>query len=414
MQSLTSLPTEILHKIIRFAEPESLKTLRQVCRSLGEIGKERLFESITVYAKEESCDKFTDFLENEDRDCLHLVTKVYLDLSAFEYDGYRVYNHGIWEGPREKTFRRFVRLFPRLKELPRLRSIVLGFYPESPGGVDGVLDVPYTLGIRSAAIKEFLSAITTLPQVPQELAFRELLNVNESNQDEVEKIEKVLQNLRSLRLNITNPHNWGDHDDMHTFFSTLPSFWLKPALQILEHLTMYSNVYFELYLDDCTILWAVAPSNKERTYLGEDSYTTHPNLVGRGYATYDTRWHHYFQSFHELRHLRHFRYGRSEYWRGNTIPFERETEIIIGMHEESYLTFSDSYAQELSYDYGAWLRIKWEEGGPLPWIEEDQTSLEERLAKIGQRYVIDEATEHQIALARELRRPRAAVTPIDE
>lgn len=244
---------------------------------------------------------------------------------------------------------------------------------------------------------------------------------------------------------------------MHTFFSTLPSFWLKPALQILEHLTIYSNVYFgyypkldlrgvhfprlrtlalgkyafvhdsqldwilshrdtltELYLDDCTILWAVAPSNKERTYLGEDSYTTHPNLVGRGYATYDTRWHHYFQSFHELRHLRHFRYGRSEYWRGNTIPFERETEIIIGMHEESYLTFSDSYAQELSYDYGAWLRMKWEEGGPLPWIEEDQTSLEELLAKIGQRYVIDEATEHQIALARELRRPRAAVTPIDE
>lgn len=84
MQSLTSLPTEILHKIIRFAEPESLKTLRQVCRSLGEIGKERLFESITVYAKEESCDKSTDFLENKDRGCLHLVTKVYLDLSAFE------------------------------------------------------------------------------------------------------------------------------------------------------------------------------------------------------------------------------------------------------------------------------------------------------------------------------------------
>ncbi|GMG13704.1 unnamed protein product [Aspergillus oryzae var. brunneus] len=169
MQSLTSLPTEILHKIIRFAEPESLKTLRQ-------------------------------------------------------YDGYRVYNYGIWEGPREKTFRRFLRLFSRLKELPRLRSIVLGFYPESPGGVDGVLDVPYTLGIRSAAIKEFLSAITTLPQVPQELAFRELLNVNESNQDEVEQIEKVLQNLRSLRLNITNPHNWGDPETtlhVRTYFSTL-------------------------------------------------------------------------------------------------------------------------------------------------------------------------------------------------
>lgn len=141
-----------------------------------------------------------------------------------QYDGYRVYNYGIWEGPREKTFRRLVRLFPRLKELPRLRSIVLGFYPESPGGVDGVLDVPYTLGIRSAAIKEFLSAITTLPQVPQELAFRELLNVNESNQDEVEKIEKVLQNLRSLRLNITNPHNWGDPETtlhVRTYFSTL-------------------------------------------------------------------------------------------------------------------------------------------------------------------------------------------------
>lgn len=84
MQSLTSLPTEILHQIIRCADSESLKTLRQVCRSFGEIGKERLFEAITIYATEESCDRFIGFLENEDRDYLQSVTKVYLDLSVFE------------------------------------------------------------------------------------------------------------------------------------------------------------------------------------------------------------------------------------------------------------------------------------------------------------------------------------------
>ncbi|KJK68684.1 hypothetical protein P875_00075797 [Aspergillus parasiticus SU-1] len=458
MQSLISLPTEILHQIIRSVEPGSLKTLRQVCRSLGEIGKEHLFESVTVYATEESCDGFVDFLENEDGDCIQSVTKVYLDLSEFEgLYSYDTYNDETSNEPMEKEFRKFVRLFPRLKELPRLRSVVLRFHPDC--SEDGDSDVPHTLGLRSAVMKEFLSAITALPQLPRELAIRDLQNVNESNSDEVERIEKVLQNLCSLRLNIANPHNQGNpecdlyHDEIHTFFSALPSFWLKPALQNLEHLTIYSSHYFgyypkldlrgvhfprlrtlalgnytfvhdsqldwilshrdtltELYLDDCAILWAVAPfdKDKERTYLDPDSYTTHSGLVGHGYATYDKRWHHYFKTLQELSHLRHFRYGHSEYWSADeSTPFECETDIIIGMHEESYLTFtSECYSPELTYYYGTGRSMKWVDEGPLPWIEEDQTSLEELLMKIGQKYVIDEATEDQIDRVRYLGQPR--------
>ncbi|KAE8340618.1 hypothetical protein BDV24DRAFT_151753 [Aspergillus arachidicola] len=418
MQSLMSLPTEILYQIIRNVEPESLKTLRQVCRSLGEIGKEHLFESITVYATEESCDGFVDSLENEDGDCIQSVTKVYLDLSEFEgLYSYDTYNDETSNEPMEKEFRKFVRLFPRLKELPRLRSVVLRFHPDC--SEDGDSDVPHTLGLRSA--------------LPRELAIRDLQNVNESNSDEVERIEK--------------------HDEIHTFFSALPSFWLKPALQNLEHLAIYSSHYFgyyskldlrgvhfprlrtlalgnytfvhdsqldwilshrdtltELYLDDCAILWVVAPfdKDKERTYLDPDSYTTHPGLVGHGYATYDKRWHHYFKTLQELSHLRHFRYGHSGYWSGDeSTPFECETEIIIGMHEESYLTFtSECYSPELSYYYGTGHSMKWVDEGPLPWIEEDQTSLEELLVKIGQKYVIDEATEDQIDRARYLGQPR--------
>ncbi|KAE8326188.1 hypothetical protein BDV39DRAFT_193709 [Aspergillus sergii] len=424
MNDLISLPPEILHQIIRGVEPESLKALRQVCRSLGEIGKEHLFKSITVYATEESCDRFVDFLENEDGDCIQSVTKVYLDLREFEgLYSYDTYNDETRNEPIEKEFRKFVRLFPRLQELPRLRSVILRFHPDC--SEDGDSDVPHTLGLRSAVMKEFLSAITALPQLPRELAIRDLQNVNESNSDEVERIEKVLQNLRSLRLNIANPHNEGNpecdlyHDEIHTFFSALPSFWLKPALQNLEHLTIYSSHYFgyypkldlrELYLDDCTILWVVAPfdKDKERTYLDPDSYTTHPGLVGHGYATYDKRWHHYFKTLQELSHLRHFRYGHSEYWSGDeSTPFECETEIIIGMHKESYLTFtSECYSPELSYYYGTGRSMKRVDEGPLPWIEEDQTSLEELLVKIGQKYVIDEATEDQIDRARYLGQPR--------
>ncbi|KAB8276168.1 hypothetical protein BDV30DRAFT_224550 [Aspergillus minisclerotigenes] len=425
MQSLISLPTEILHQIIRCAEPESFKKIRQVCRSLGEIGKEHLFESITVYATEESSDRFVDFLENEDGDCIQSVTKVYLDLSEFEgLYSYDTYNDETRNEPKEKEFRKFVRLFPRLKELPRLRSVVLRFHPDC--SEDGDSDVPHPLGLRSAVMKEFLSAITALPQLPRELAIRDLQNVNESNSDEVERIEKVLRNLRSLRLNIANSHNQGNpecdyrHDEIHTFFSALPSFWLKPALQNLEHLTIYSSHYFgyypnhretltELYLDDCAILWVVAPwdEDKENTYLDPDSYTTHPGLVGNAYATYDKRWHHYFKTFQELSHLRHFRYGHSEYWWDDeSTPFEREAEIIIGMHEESYQTFyCERYSERLYYRYGNGRRTKWVDEGPLPWIEEDQTSLEELLAKIGQKYVIDEATDDQIYRARYLGQP---------
>lgn len=148
-----------------------------------------------------------------------LGTETNICTQLYVYDRY---NDETRDDPKEKEFRKFVRLFPRLKELPRLQSVVLCFHPEC--GEDEDSDVPHPPGLRSAVVKEFLPAITALPQLPRELAIRDLHNVNENSPDEIQKTEKVLRNLRSLRLNITNPHNSGNSEnDLYvcTCFSTL-------------------------------------------------------------------------------------------------------------------------------------------------------------------------------------------------
>jgi hypothetical protein len=240
------------------------------------------------------------------------------------------------------------------------------------------------------------------------------------------------------------------------FFPQITPFWLKPTMSNLEHLTLYSNNYWgyypkcdfqgihfprlktlalgnygfvhdsqldwilshgktltELYLDDCPILFEVAIYNKERTYLDPNTYINKPEAGERHWASYDKRWHHHFKSFQEnLPRLRHFRYGHCpHWWDDDTTPFERETEIIMGIHDESYMVFCDGYGpspymEKMIYDGVRDNDTGFVEGNPLPWIGEDQTSLEELLAKIGQGFVMNRRSRYQIEQARNKRTPR--------
>jgi hypothetical protein len=218
---------------------------------------------------------------------------------------------------------------------------------------------------------------------------------------------------------------------VHEFYPQLPSFWLQPTAANLEHLTIYSSLYYgfyakfdltsvhfprlktlalgnytfvhdsqldwilshgdtlrELYLDDCPILFEVASNNKERTLLDPNTLKQHPRLRTKSHATYETRWHDYFRAFKDgLPRLQHFRFGHCQYWWENeTTPFERETTIDIGFHE-SYLVFCDGYGpspymERMIYNDG--------DGKPLKPSEEDKAALEELLVKLGQRAQIDE------------------------
>ncbi|KAF7590810.1 hypothetical protein BBP40_002332 [Aspergillus hancockii] len=464
MHSFTSLPVEILHRVVHFADCGSLKELRLTCRSLSDIGKGRLFESITVFAEEEkSSDNFEKFLEDSSR--AQLVAKVTFDLSKWEGD----FDEDALDDTGEDSdlftnqvkMRKFIKLFGRLRELPRLRSVVLRFHPDCC--VDDVWkDVPQSVELRSLIMKHFMASLASLPRPTQELAIRDLQNVNETDPEVVENITKVLGNLRALRLNITNEHDEGngEHDleqaEPHIFFPELSSFWLKPALSNLQHLTLYSSNYWgyypkcdfqgihfpqlktiglgnyafvhdsqldwilshsstltELYLDDCPILFEVAIYNKEKTLLDPETYTSSPGLGDANWASYDKRWHHYFKAFqNDLPHLRHFRYGHSQHWwDDDTTPFEREGDITMGIHDESYMVFCDGYGpspymKRMIRTQGEGRDVEWVNETVLPWIEEDQTSLEELLAKIGMDHVMDEESENQIDRARWERTPR--------
>lgn len=112
---------------------------------------------------------------------------------------------------------------------------------------------------------------------------------------------------------------------IHPFFSTLPSFWLRPMISNLEHLTLYSNVYFgfypkldlhgvhfprlktlsfgkytfahdsqlewilshgdtlkELYLDNCPILFEVVIEDNVETLLDPSHFK--PHQIGRAHV----------------------------------------------------------------------------------------------------------------------------------
>jgi hypothetical protein len=149
----------------------------------------------------------------------------------------------------------------------------------------------------------------------------------------------------------------------------------------------------ELYLDDCPILFEVSICDKERTYLAPDAYLpSGRELFGEHHAAYGARWCDYFRAFGAgLPRLRHFRYGSSPWWWvDGTTPFECEASIAIGLRDDSYMVFCDGlgptpYRRRMVY----WDGPESKYGKPLEPSGEDRTALEELLAKIGQRRLID-------------------------
>lgn len=132
----------------------------------------------------------------------------------------------------------------------------------------------------------------------------------------------------------------------------------------------------ELYLDDCPILFVVAVYEKEKIYLSPDDFEFNPDLIEPYYVEYEKRWHDYFRSFKNgLPLLRHFRYGH------RSTPFENETQMPVGLADESYMVFCEGYRRGPLMDYamhgGAY-------GEPLKPSEEDDKALDELLVKTGQ------------------------------
>ncbi|RAH67288.1 F-box domain-containing protein [Aspergillus aculeatinus CBS 121060] len=434
--NLACLPLEIIHRVLYFMDLSSLCELALTNRRLSAISQRELLKVVTVYPRKESRERFQDILE--DRTRARLVHRLYLDVSAWA--GYFTQARYVNQSNRDKEIlqlRRFMKLVPRLKELPCLRSIVLRFHPGCY--VEDTWDDSFqSAEFRSCVMTEFISAVTSLDEPVKELSLCNFQNINPTDLTVVLNLTQILGSLRALRLNIANEHDEGngendlEQDEPHKFFPELPSFWLTPAAATLEHLTIYSSNYFgfypkldlrgvhlprlktlalgkyafvhdsqlqwilshgktltELYLENTPILFEVSVYNKDRALLDSGRYTHKPGLREKHFATYDKRWHHYFRAFQAgLPHLRHFRYGRSElWWEDNMTPLERETGITVGMHDDSYMVFCDGFGptpymhttiydsddEEPSY-----------EGDGVDCVEEDQQALVGLLGKIGQ------------------------------
>ncbi|KAL4907077.1 hypothetical protein BDW74DRAFT_176679 [Aspergillus multicolor] len=395
MVEFLSLPPEILHRICSRADLPTRKSLRLTNRLLSEIAEQWVVEALNVSPLVESCERFQNVLGNPR--LAVFVKKVYLITYDLDEDGdYMNYADAEDEDydPADEADLplRFWTLFDGLRDFPRLQSVALIFHQEHAN--NEWHDVPQELEpFRSPVMKRAFAAFARLPQPLKELAIRDLHNAYETDPTVVDDIKSVLVGLQSLRLNITNEHReyHGELDfqreEAHEYYQTIPSFWLKPTMATLQHLTLYSSLYCgfypkldftgvhfphlkslalgnyafvhysqlqwilshgdtlqELYMDDCAILHEVSIKDVESTYLPATQFIQKDNLGGNLYASYSARWADYFRAFSSLPKLRHFRYGHTpEEWKFNSAPFEQESEIELGLHEESYLVFCDGF-----------------------------------------------------------------------
>lgn len=162
----------------------------------------------------------------------------------------------------------------------------------------------------------------------------------------------------------------------------------------LDWILSHGATLTELYIDDCPILFEVL-IHEEKTYLAPDAYETHQHSHGnKKYASYDSRWHDYFQAFKDkLPLLQHFRFGSCPYWWvDDRTPFERESRIEIGMTNESYMVYCNGYGP---CPYMENLLESTEDGDGLTLLpsEKDKKALQELYAKIGQRVKLDMCVE---------------------
>ncbi|KAL4779302.1 hypothetical protein BJX76DRAFT_351902 [Aspergillus varians] len=375
MANFTDPPVKILKEMFSRADQRSRKALRLVNSQLGKIGQQSVFEVVSVsLTVGDFVHRLQEILKRPD--LASHITQVYLntfDLDERHLDGYDVVS--------------VLELFGFLKDIPRLRSVVLRFHPECP---DADLDeAPQDENFRSAVMKEGLPTLAAISQI-RDLALREIWIVNETDPEAIAHLNKILARLRSLRLNIANENKGtvgiSDYErgNPQVFFSELPSFWLKPALSSLKHPALYSSIYIGFF-PKCDFRGLHFPQLKTLT-LGNHTffailynasvYTESMDQLQEGevHSSYKTRWADYFRACKDkLPHLQHFRYGSSpDWWADSTTPFEREGQIAIGFHSESYM---DSQVVGTSMDYG--------DGKPLEPSEDDQSALRELCAKVG-------------------------------
>lgn len=228
-------------------------------------------------------------------------------------------------------------------------------------------------------------------------------------------------------------------EELHTFYPAVPSLWIKPTMSNLRHLTIYSSFYFgyypkfdlrgihlpqlrtlsfgnycfvhdsqlewilshgstltELYLDDCPILFEVSTEDKYRTYLDPEVYET-LEFDEKEWACYESRWCDYFQAFEDgLPHLREFRYGSSpNWWEDDSVPFESETEMKVGLNDESYMTFCYGYGPSPYMKSSIYTAEEdYEDGDPSKPTDEDWEALRDLYAKLGQATRIPDFSDH--------------------
>jgi len=169
----------------------------------------------------------------------------------------------------------------------------------------------------------------------------------------------------------------------------------------LDWILSHGSTLTELYMDDCVIVWEAGITNRadEPTLLPRERFRPHADLHDdQVYTSYGARWADYFRAFERgLPNLRHFRFGHSPYWgREESMPFERESTIHIGFHEECYMVFCDGFLPCEYMQHMIWRKRledgkrKYEDGEALKPSQEDRKALVDLCAKVGQSITLHE------------------------
>ncbi|GFG06186.1 hypothetical protein IFM5058_02798 [Aspergillus udagawae] len=436
MVHITALPSELLTLIVSYVDPSSWKNLRQTCRLLSCFTTQLLFETLKLYPTEGSYEIMDEIVKGSTLG--DAVKKVYISTREHPYDS---------DDEEEVYFpNEFENRISDLKPLSKVQNAVLQF--DKRCGMSRhhwITKPPQTVAFREKALSVFFEWLASLDVPLQSLGIQHLQDINIKDDELSNRITKVLRYLRSLRLSIVSEHNTATTEDprefwnedrfslfpeSQSFFTELPSVWLKPTASSLEHLTLFCDTWFgfrpklelsevhfphlkslvlgnftffqdsqlewilshgatlsELSLDDCMILYDL--SLLEDT-LGEYSFNKDEmelrleddGEAGYGYYySYNKRWHHYFDAFRRrLPHLRNFRIGTSDCTHG--VPFETEPEMRIGLLEERYGVFYDGWVPTPYVDVSYWPE-PWERGPPNC-NKEDRKSLRLLFDHIGQ------------------------------
>lgn len=243
MADILQLPCEILHHIFWYADQRSRKNLRLTNQLFARVGRTSAFRSVKLRPLKAGRRKLRKILN--DPALAASVSSVYLD-TVTPADSYYPdsppdqlsdnYDHDSGEEDNEHDLshidmieageedkhlpRPFWRLVNRLRELPRLQSITLGFYYECSGEeTPWSLDVSQSIAFRSVVMHNVMAALASLPRLPLELTLRELQNINPTDVKTVANVTKVLGGLRSFRLNVANERdedNSENDQEVHT------------------------------------------------------------------------------------------------------------------------------------------------------------------------------------------------------